>query len=275
MVDRQRDKEEPSQRSPQHMKYLDSKLKWFNEATTAYMQRAMVNLKFAKFQSTQKAMYKIAKEIVGFNDIHHSRQHLPQHKTNVVLIGNCATPSNSCVKGHLRSPGVKPIVRYLKQLPNTFVDPNIDEFRTTKNCSRCYNDLHDVESSRQRLKLCNNCQPADDSVLANEVSTYRKKREIEDLMAPIKQRHPKPKQLQRAKRIYMQREKRWTEDDKLRIAERRKNLSIKYTPTTKATKYKLWWNRDSNAARNIMYLGLCSYNNSLPITFTKHAAFER
>ena len=257
------------------MKFLESRMKWFKRATSAYMQRPVTNLKFDKFRSTQKQMTQMAHEIVGVKDVHNTGQQLREKKCHVIFIGNCSTPSNSTVKGHMRSPGNKPLVRYLKQIPNTFVDANIDEYCSTKNCSRCYNELHTVESSKERLKLCNNCKPADDSMLANVVWTYRRKRVIQAQMLQVTKDHPKPTQAQRAERVKMNRIDRWTNDDRIRIQQRKNLQSVAYTQHTNETKGTLWLNRDTNASRNMLYFGLCLYGECVNINISKNAAFDR
>lgn len=148
--DRQSVDDEPSQKSSDYMKYLHSRLKWFNEGTAAYMQRQVCNLKFDKFKSTQQQMTKMAQEIVGEVTVH--RNTIPSHADHSkkrLFVGDCSTPSNSAVKGHRRSPGDKPICRFSKQWPNTIVIRQ-DEFRTSRNCSRCFAELDSVESSKDR-----------------------------------------------------------------------------------------------------------------------------
>lgn len=265
--------DEPSERSGDYMKYLRSRLKWFNKGTARYMQRQVCNIKFDKFRATQQQMTKMAQEIVGVKDVHNTGQQ--ENKCNVVFIGNCSTPSNSAVKGHMRSPGNKPIVRYLKQVPNTFVDPTIDEFRSTKNCHRCYNELHNVESSKQRLKLCHNCKPADDSIVANVVTTYRRKRDIQGRMTITTLEHPKPTQVERAERVKMGRMERWTIHDKIRMETRRNIQSVQYANMSSTTKRNLWLNRDINASRNILYFGMCMYGQSFNMCISKDPAFHR
>lgn len=87
-------------------------------------------------------MTKMSQEIVGVKDVHNTGQQLRGKQCNVIFIGNCSTPSNSTVKGHMRSPGNKPLVRYLKQVPNTFVDAtNIARQRTAVDATMSYTQL--------------------------------------------------------------------------------------------------------------------------------------
>lgn len=218
----------------------------------------------------------MAQEIVGVKDVHNTGQQLrKEKKCNVVFIGNCSTPSNSKIKGHLRSPGNKPIVRYIKQIPNTFVDATIDEFRSTKNCCRCYNELHNVESSKQRLKLCHNCKPAGDFIVANVVTTYRRKRDIQAQMTITTLEHPKLTQVERVERVQMGRMERWTIDDRIRMETCRNIQSVQYANMSSKPKPNLWLNRDVNASRNILYFGLCIYGQSLNMDISKDEAFHR
>ena len=257
------------------IKFLTSRLKWFNEGADVYMRRVVTNVKFDKFRSTQKQMTAMAKEIVGDVNVHRMATTKQQHKVRVVFVGNCSTPANSTIKDHRRSPGSAPIVRYLKQIPNTFVDATIDEYCTTKKCSRCYQTLDDVEMSKERLKLCHNCKPAANSTSTSLVWTYRRKRDVATAMVPIIRMYPKPTQTERAQRVNMERTQRWSTYDNNRIASRNELKSTSYNVNTTATLKKLYWNRDGNAARNIAQLGLCEYNQCLPIAFNKDEAFQR
>lgn len=280
-TDRQSDGEEPSQKSGDYMKFLRSRLKWFNKGTDAYMQRPIVNMKFEKFNHTQKQMVKMAQEIVGEVDVHHTKKQTMQKtqtsrpkKCHIVFVGDYSTPANSTVKGHRRSPGDKPICRYIRQRPNTIVLRQ-DEFRTTKNCSRCFSELDNVESSKERLKICTKfCKPADDSMPAKEVSTYSNKQSVRRQMRSTGL--IKPTQLQRKERVCMERAERWTATDKIRIHKRRTISSTSYNPPDE--KLNGLWNRDINAARNIVYLGLCQYGRHIDPEFLhieKNTAFSR
>lgn len=208
--DRQSAGDEPSNKSPDYMTYIRSRLKWFNAGTAAYMQRPIYNMNFDKYRSTQQKMTKMAQEIVGEVNVHR-RKSMPTSspkKCHIVFVGDCSTPStpaNSTVKGHRRSPGDKPICRYIRQRPNTIVIKQ-DEFRTTRNCSRCFEELDDVESSKKRLKICKKfCRPAEDSMTATEVSTYSNKQYIRQRMKEVTLVHPKPTQNERKARVVMNR----------------------------------------------------------------------
>ena len=218
-------------------------------------------------------MTKMARQIAGSDDIH-GKPTKQTKKLRIVFVGDCSTPANSTIKGHRRSPGNAPIVRFLKQIPNTLVDPTIDEYHTTKKCSRCYQTVESVEHTKERLKFCKNCKPSVNSMETNTVWTYRCKREIATKMRPIILAHPKPTQAERAQRVTTQRTERWTPSDVFRIREREQLRSRHYNLHPTATK-NVYWNRDSNAARNIAHLGLCQYSNSSILHVTKDHAMQR
>lgn len=261
------------------MTYIRSRLKWFNDGTAAYMQRQVYNMNFEKFRMTQQQMTKMAQEIVGDVNIHRSKSRPPckPKKFHVVFVGDCSTPANSPVKGHRRSPGGKPIIRFLKQRPNTIVLKQ-DEFRTTRNCSRCFEELDSVESSKDRLKICKKiCKPAEDSMAATEVSTYTNKQHIRWQMDKVA--IPKPTQTERQQRVNMNRIDRWTVSDKISMDERRNMASRRYERDPSAEQRNILWNRDVNAARNIMNLGLCRNGpytlRSLRFAHKQNTAFSR
>lgn len=98
-MDRQSGNEEPSSKSPDYRQYLTSRLKWFNEATQAYMHRRVTNLQFAKYRATQTVMTQMAKEIVGEVDV--AGHKLEEKSCRIVFMGNCSTPANSTIRGKM------------------------------------------------------------------------------------------------------------------------------------------------------------------------------
>ncbi|KAJ6640569.1 hypothetical protein Bhyg_05498 [Pseudolycoriella hygida] len=125
---RQSSDEEPSPKSGNYRQFLNSRLKWFNQATETYMGRQVINLKFANYRSTQKTMTEMTKEMVGEVDLLGQKKEAKDCR--IVFLGDCSTPANSKVRGHMRSPGNKPITRYLRQRRNTIVIGQ-DEYCTT------------------------------------------------------------------------------------------------------------------------------------------------
>ncbi|XP_037048453.1 uncharacterized protein LOC119082896 [Bradysia coprophila] len=270
-MDRQSGNEEPSSKNPDYRQYLTSRLKWFNEATQAYMHRQVTNLQFAKYRSTQTAMTQMAREIVGEVDVVGHK--LEEKSCRIVFMGNCSTPANSTIRGHRRAPTGKKLSRYLQQRRNVIII-STPETNSTKNCSRCYEPLDNVESSKERLKICTKfCTPARDSMPAHHITTYTSKRSIKRKMKKV---GTKPSQSERKSRVSMNRIDRWSIDDKIRIAKR---LTLKRTIYVGPipARHNILWNRDINAARNIGYLGLCRYGKFIDssLNTTENTAFSR
>lgn len=125
-----------------------------------------------------------------------------------------------------------------------------------------------------RLKFCKNCNPSEASIPANLITTATNKRYLATLMDPTNMSYPKPTQSQRSTRVQIARNDRCSEYDKIRVAKRQSLEYRIFTGTTSWRNYRLF-NRDINAARNILYLGLCLYGKYVHITLEtcKNIAF--
>jgi len=60
-----------------------------------------------------------------------------------------------CIGGYIRVPH-KDLLRALKRkTPNILI---VDEFKTTKLCSKCNNECNTVSKDRNRFQVCHNCK---------------------------------------------------------------------------------------------------------------------
>lgn len=130
-----------------------------------------------------------------------------------------------------------------------------------------------------RLKICKKiCKPAENSMTATEVSTYSNKQYIRQQMKEVALEYPKPTQNERKQRVVMNRYDRWTGSDQMRIEKRHNISSTVYHGHLSSEKHNGLWNRDINAARNIIYLGLCRYGGYIDPklqNIIKNTAFSR
>lgn len=128
-----------------------------------------------------------------------------------------------------------------------------------------------------RLKFCKNCRRSDASTTADVIITPTNQRYLAQKMKPTIAAHPKPTQAQRAERVHTGRYDRHSHNDKIRVTTRQ---SLKYriftSNITPSGNFRLF-NRDINAARNILYLGLCRFGKDINsrLAAKKNIAFFR
>jgi len=84
------------------------------------------------------------------------RTALQRQKVTIIsilwIIDSTSLPTNSPIKGHIRCPGTRQLIKHIKRLD--FCDVYyVDEFRTTKTCSKCY-DLFAL-LYRKAIDKCN------------------------------------------------------------------------------------------------------------------------
>lgn len=94
------------------------------------MQQSYTRLKLDHYISSQKAIAKIGREIIGTNE---------DDKLNKALFfyGNWRERSKSTISGYTRAPQ-KRLKSYFNRVADVIF---IDEFRTSQRCNKCFNQL--------------------------------------------------------------------------------------------------------------------------------------
>lgn len=213
--------EQPGPRSKDFVAYADHILMHFNEAIEAYCQYNYALQSLLKYMETNRYCSKLAKEMVN-------------GKKTFVFVGDCFLPGNSPAKGYLRT-NIRMLFDKLKQMRNCTVF-FVDEFRTTKLCSRCFKVLAPakrmgVVDMKHRFYTCKKCEPAQN--LPPEYPAF-----------PAVQISS-----QKAKRLLtVQRNMRPNVGVRQASKKRRYEVNLQVRDIT--------WNRDVNAGRNIRYKGM-------------------
>lgn len=131
-----------SAKSWDYRSYARFRLLHFIEKQEVYEDRRVTRLRFKKYILVEKAITALAKELVG----HH------KHRT-LVHIGASKTAANSPMKGYVRSPQ-KMLLRKLKIFADVL---EVNEYKTTKLCSRCHVPMLTRKPS-SRYRFCQNCR---------------------------------------------------------------------------------------------------------------------
>jgi transposase len=98
------------------------------------MESKVREWKFDKYRYQQKKIIEICKMLSG--------KTRPEQERNVIVgWGNWSNPNNSIIRGHKRGP-VKRIVKELRRWCRV---ETIDEYNTSKKCSKCYNDTEKMK----------------------------------------------------------------------------------------------------------------------------------
>lgn len=104
-----------------------------------YEERKMAGLRFRKFIAVEKAVTRIARNLVG-------KQH-----DSLVFVGSFRLSPNSPIKGYQRTP-----FRLLYSKLRLYADVMlVDEFRTTKLCSECHEPAI-TSQKKHRYQVCPN-----------------------------------------------------------------------------------------------------------------------
>lgn len=123
------------------IEYTKWNLKHFANKQFIYAQRKITRNRFKTFICREKGAKKVCKEIVGKY----------KHKT-LIILGDTKTPADSVIKGYIRTPN-KHIVKQLEQVADIL---QINEFRTTKLCSKCH-EVAVTSKSPHRYQFCQKC----------------------------------------------------------------------------------------------------------------------
>lgn len=216
----------PSPKSVNWLEFIIHRMKIFNRGIATYTDRRYARLNFDKYISTQKVMDNMTNRLVG-ND------------TSLVCIGATDFHPSAPIKKYVRCPGVKKIRAFLKKKRNSHV-LLIDEYNTSKVCAKCHSnfdrEFHKMLEGRGiRYRICWNCR--------------REGRDIEPARIIV------------------------TDKSRRQITKENRAVGGKMQPRTKKTRIVQnnqfdflngsnnhrqifqMWNRDTSAARNILYKG--------------------
>lgn len=212
-------------RSPQYEVYAEHILKHFNAAICAYTQYEYALQDFLQYCATNSFLDRLATKLID-------------GKRTFVFVGSAFLPANSPAKGHRRS-GIRKMFEKMARRHNCVVH-EVDEFRTTKLCSFCTNELEPAKKGgrvhfKYRYYVCRRCVPfAETKEAVGWVHSKKGNRLL------CKQRKNRPL------------------NDGPRMASKYKRYVKPDAPGIEPR--NITWNRDINAARNIRYKGMFDYN---------------
>lgn len=206
------------------MEYIQHRLRFFNDGVQTYTRRKYARLALDKYIWSTKAMDTLTSKIV-------------QNKSAMVLIGAANMNPNSPIKKYKRCPGMRRLVASMKKRGNcTCVF--VDEYNTSQKCARCFEQF--PEGTRaHRMKMCRRCDPIDEALPANVVSSYVSKRKL-------RRRKQEQQVLQNHQQhaVMVQKKTRFI-----------KNTELLPAAEGDAAVGQTIWHRDITAAKLILYKG--------------------
>lgn len=131
----------PSNKSEDYGKFVNHKLEMFVRFRDKFLSDELCEVWFQRAKSKLRTMMELLKKICGDSE------------KCLLVCGNSPIPAASPIKGYARPP-IKETIKYLRQFHDVVI---IDEFRTTKLCSWCYNGRYNSKKSRPICllpKLC-------------------------------------------------------------------------------------------------------------------------
>ncbi len=131
--------------------FLNFRLKWMKRKMKKYLQRKVARLHLDKHMKTNSTLSHFIKDNFVLEPFDSARN----RNMYAVLLGDARMAPNSPMKGYRRVPNAL-LVKKLKENRNIHVY-FIDEYLTTKLCSRCYKELV-VSDSPHRYSVCHNCR---------------------------------------------------------------------------------------------------------------------
>lgn len=122
--------------------YTRFRLLHFSEKQEVYEKRKVARLRFQKYIMLHQATSALAKRLVG--------SHI---RKTLVFVGASKTAANSPMKGYMRSPHSL-LLRKLRVFADVV---EINEYNTTKLCSRCFAPML-TSDSKSRYRFCQECR---------------------------------------------------------------------------------------------------------------------
>ncbi|XP_031633783.1 uncharacterized protein LOC116347355 [Contarinia nasturtii] len=149
---------QPSSRTIDFKTYADHTLRFFNRAMDVYGSEAYVLTNFLHWIEIHRTIGELVRMIVAQGHGKHT----------FVFVGKAPfTHANSPCKGYVRT-SVRLLFKALEQHPQCTVR-YVDEYRTTKLCSRCFNVLENGsrngrKTTKSRFKVCRQCKPSPEAL---------------------------------------------------------------------------------------------------------------
>jgi len=126
-----------------YKEFVGFELKWMRQKQLMYNQKKIARLKLDEYVRKHKTVAKYVNQLVG------------TAKKVGVYYGDASIAANSPMKGYVRVPG-KLLKEKLKLHPRVRVIM-VDEFRSSKLCSLCYQELQ-IPKSPHRFTSCQSCK---------------------------------------------------------------------------------------------------------------------
>jgi len=134
-----------SSKNEDFIEFTKFQLKYFIKMQKLYARRQVAKLKWEKTMQVRSAVDKLADDIIN------SKNH--EGKT-LIAFGNGQT--GPCIKGYTRVPQ-KGLLEALKRKKDKCTVVMVDEFRTTKLCSKCFK-VCITSKSPHRFEVCPHCK---------------------------------------------------------------------------------------------------------------------
>ncbi|MGL5961115.1 MAG: zinc ribbon domain-containing protein [Cetobacterium sp.] len=152
-----------------YKEFVRFELKWMKKKQLMYNQKKIARLKFDEYVRKHKTVSNYVNLLVG------------KAKKVGVYYGDASIAANSPIKGYVRIPG-KLLKEKLKLHPRITVIM-VDEFRSSKLCSLCYQEVQ-IPKSPHRFVSCQSCKKVfnRDINAANNMLTLGR---LEELKRPI------------------------------------------------------------------------------------------
>lgn len=121
-------------------RYTEFRLRYFNKKQKQYEKEKVARLKVRKYIAIRKITNRMAQELIC-------------DKHTLIFIGAATMAANSPIKGYARVPMPKICASFKRHADIMYVD----EFRTTKLCSRCFS-VAKTYVSPDRYQVCDFCK---------------------------------------------------------------------------------------------------------------------
>lgn len=260
----------PSHKTHYFERYVQFKLKHFQEGFKVYGTKNVKNLGFSRRLSKQQADIKLCKRVLGLNENNkrHRRANNEVLKNDTVfpplqssgrklfLIGNGGDSNSSAIKGHIRSMGSNRFVENLKHIAHTSkikIDTMyVNEAFTSKNCSRCFKEVELTPKTKFRQAICRKCSPNDDVELPDIVMVKPHKTVVKKAMNSW----TTPK---RKKKRHINKDRRVTISEE--AAEKLTQIRLPKPKQINLHCHTRTMDRDINASLNINHVGCCTLSN--------------
>lgn len=263
--------------SRQYRYYAQHVLRFFNDCINVYTKQSYARLSFEKYIDCNRAMDKICKEIVQGGDmivfvgefqIHFNYicvYYSNMFDIDIIIVASLSGATNfapnSPIKGYRKTPNADKFMKYINRRPRCYAIP-VNEHRSTMICNTCRTRNVAPDNPKQRYRVCFACADRTDLELLppTEITTFVGKRKLKKLRKI--QREQRPNELNEAPKRFGPYRPIELPPRSALVSKIVKIVKNDRTVDTSAVRKNKVWNRDVNAGRNILCIGLYDALNS-------------